>query len=139
MKKVDFLLWPLLLISLMLVTGCTKEDGATPDDNDPRNSYLGSWNVSETWTKLSYEVTVTADPNSTDGVFITNFGNIGTGYPPAGASVSGSEIVLDPDQVIGDGITVNGSGYLAGGKITWNYTMNDGATLIQAIAVYSKP
>ena len=126
----------LLFLGLLASGGCTeKADPVNPDS--PRDAFIGRWSVSETWTKLSYEVQISADPNSSDGVFISNFGNLGSGSPPAGASISGSSITLDAGQVIA-GFTINGSGYLSSSKINWNYTMNDGATLIQAIAVYTK-
>lgn len=126
----------LLLLGLLATGGCTEKADSV-DPNSPRDAFIGRWSVSETWTKLSYEVQISADPNSSDGVFISNFGNLGSGSTPAGASVSGSNITLDANQVIA-GFTINGSGYLSSSKINWNYTMNDGATLIQAIAVYTK-
>ncbi len=133
-----------LVISVFLTTtllsGCTKET-TTPDPSpsDARSNFLGNWSVNETWTKLTYSVTISADPNSSDGVFISNFANSGTFGSFAGASVSGTVISLDPDQTIGDGWIINGGGSLSGTtKINWNYTINDGATLIYATAVYTK-
>ncbi len=128
----------MLLLAVMVSGGCAKDDTSLPDD-DKRSKFLGKWKVNENWTKLNYEVNITADPSSSDGVFISNFGNIGSTYPPAGAAISGSDILLDPDQVIGDGITVNGSGKMSGSVISWSYTLNDQATLIYATAVYTRP
>jgi hypothetical protein len=133
---------PLTAIVVLVVLtwiGCTQEDTPGPNQTDARTKFLGQWMVNETWTDLTYEVTITSDPNSSNGVFIKNFGNVGNNYPPAGASVNGNNIYLDPDQVIGDGIIINGSGSMSGTtKINWGYTMNDGATLITATAVYAK-
>lgn len=120
------------------ISACTKESNSDPESTDSRTAFIGRWNVSETWTKLSYEVNIVTDPNSTDGVFIYNFANTGSAGLPAGASIDGKVITLDPGQVIGEGWTINGSGNMSGTKIYWNYTMNDGATLIYAIATYTK-
>jgi hypothetical protein len=116
--------------------GCTKE--TTTTDSGTRSSFLGKWSVSETYTKLSYEVNITEDPNSSNGVFISNFAMTGSSSIPASAEINGSSIILDPNQVIGTGLTINGNGNLSGTKITWNYTILDGATLINAIAIYTK-
>lgn len=125
------------MLSLTIaLAGCTK-DSTTPDTGT-RSAFLGKWSVNETWTKLSYEVTISADPNSSNGVFISNFGGTGSSGIPAGAEVNGSSIILDANQVIGGGIKINGSGNLSGTKITWNYTLDDGATLIHAVATYTK-
>jgi len=130
------------ILNLILLGGlfvaCTKESGSDPEPTDDRSAFTGRWNVSETYTKLSYEVNIVADPNTTDGVFIYNFGNTGSSGLPAGASINEKTVTLDPDQVIGEGWTINGSGNLSGTKIYWNYTLNDGATLIYAIATYTK-
>ena len=120
------------------ISGCTKESDSDPESTDNRTAFIGRWNVSETWTKLSYEVNIVADPTSTDGVFIYNFGNTGSSGLPAAASINEKAIALDPDQVIGEGWTINGSGNLSGTKIYWNYTLDDGATLISATATYTK-
>lgn len=129
-----------ILLVTLLLSACTEEN-VTPDPSpsDARSAFLGTWSVNETWTKLTYTVTISADPNSSDGVFISNFANSGSSGVPAGASVSGSTITLDPNQTIGDGWIINGGGTMTGTtKINWEYTINDGATLIYAVAVYTK-
>ncbi len=128
----------LLLFVAIALNGCTKEADPDPSPTDARSAFLGQWSVSETWTKLAYEVNITADPGSNDGVFISNFANTGSSGIPAGATVSGTSITLDADQLIGEGLKINGSGILSGSKINWNYTLDDGATLIYAVATYTK-
>ena len=124
-----------LLLSLTAaLAGCSKDSGTTPDPG--RAAFLGKWNVSP--TKLTYEVTISEDPNSSNGVFISNFALIGTSYPPAGAVIKGTTITLDAGQVIGSGITVNGSGTLSGTKILWKYTTFDGADLTNVSETYTK-
>jgi hypothetical protein len=123
------------LILFTVFTGCEK--GSTTTDAT-RDSYLGEWMVSESSTKSSYQVTITADPNSANGVLIACFANTLPTDPFAGAVVSGTTITLDENQVIGDGLKIAGSGSLSGKTITWNYTINDGADLTHVVAIYSK-
>jgi hypothetical protein len=113
-----------------------SNSGDTTPDTGTRSAFLGKWLV--TPTKLTYEVNITADPNSSDGVFISNFAAMGTSSVPASAYVNGNMIILDADQVIGDGVTVNGSGSLSGTRIIWNYTLFDGADLIQVSETYTR-
>jgi len=125
------LIFPVLLLA---AAGCTDDTNQNPDAG--RAAFLGNWTV--TPTKLTYEVTISEDPNSPDGVFLSNFALIGESYPPASASVSGSTITLDPNQIIGDGLTVSGSGVLSGNRITWSYTTFDGADLNNVTEIYTR-
>jgi hypothetical protein len=135
MKKIILPGVMLIFISI-IITGCTEKVDPSGDPST-RDNFLGKWSVSESWTKLTYEVTITADPGTADGVFISNFANTTTAATPAAAVVNGNSIILDPDQVI-SGLTINGSGVLTGTRINWNYTLFDGADLINSVAIYSK-
>lgn len=129
----------LMLIALLpvLFQGCTeKEDD--PGTVVTRSSFLGKWVVQETKKASTYEVNITADPVSSDGVFISNFANLGYSVPPAGASVSGSTITIDPGQVIA-GVGISGSGTLSGGRITMNYTITTGADQESYYATFTRP
>ncbi|MCK9204639.1 MAG: hypothetical protein M0P58_09440 [Bacteroidales bacterium] len=136
-KSISFTIPCLFMLSCLFVS-CAKDTGNNSDPTNARAKYLGKWSVSEVWTKLSYEVTISADPNSESGVFIYNFANTGSSGTPAGALISGTTITLDPDQTIGEGWIVNGGGIYSNSKIIWNYTINDGATRIDATATYTK-
>jgi len=137
MKKIHLAINLFLVAMVAALAGCTKDSTTTPDTPVGRDSYIGSWSVSESYTKLTYEVTILADPNSNDGVLIAGFANTMPSGPRAGAVVSGSKITLDANQVI-DGLKLNGGGTLSGTKITWVYTIDDGANLTHAVAVYTK-
>ena len=126
-----------MLLIIIVFSGCTKDSDTTPNTTS-RDAFIGTWTVSETWTKQSYEVKIYADPNSSNGVFITNFGNAGLDSTPAGAEVNGNSIVLDANQYISVELKINGSGTLSGTKINWNYTLDYGANVIQAVAIYTK-
>ncbi|MEI6681439.1 MAG: hypothetical protein WCO44_02365 [Bacteroidota bacterium] len=119
------------------LTGCAKDSSTTTTTSTGRDAFLGSWSVTEFHTKLTYDAIISADPNSTNGVLISGFaGTVKTG-PAAGAVVSGTKITLDANQVI-DGLKYNGSGTLSGKTIAWNYTIDDGANVITAVATYTK-
>jgi len=125
-------------LAFLVFTGCQKENSPTPS-SDARAAFMGNWGVQESWVKLSYEVTVSADTSSKMGVLIYNFADIGFSYHPAKALVSGNSITLDPNQLIGDGLIANGSGTLSvSSVIHWNYTINDGATLRQVSSTFTK-
>jgi hypothetical protein len=136
MKKQLTVLLAFMAISGLIFQGCTEKTD-DPGTVVSRSSFLGKWTVSETKKGSTYEVNITADPVSADGVFISNFANLGYSVAPAGASVSGSKITLDPDQII-DGLIINGSGTLSGTKITLTYTINTGADLNTYYATYTK-
>jgi hypothetical protein len=136
MNKRVSILFLLVSLTVMIFQGCTEKT-EDPVGGVTRSSYLGKWLVTETTKGSSYEVNITADPSSSDGIFISNFANLGYSVPPAGATVNGSTITLDPDQII-DGLKINGSGSLSGNKITLTYTINTGADLNTYYATYTK-
>jgi hypothetical protein len=132
-KKIQMIV---MVALITIMAGCGKND-PEPSPTDPRLSFTGRWSVNEVETKLTYEVEVETDPAGSNSVLIYNFANSGGGEP-AVAFVSGNTITLEVNQIIGDGWIVNGSGYLSGGKVYWNYTLNDGANLHQLTAVYTR-
>lgn len=128
-----------VLAVLALTAGCTKESSTTPVTTDPRSLFIGNWNAVESWVKLTYPARIEADSSSKMGVLIYNFAGIGFSYPPAKALISGNTITLDPNQSIGDGLVVNGSGTLTGtSPIRWNYTITSGADQWHATSVYTR-
>ncbi|NQV02549.1 MAG: hypothetical protein HQ542_07885 [Bacteroidia bacterium] len=136
-QTVSYIVSILVLLALGF-SSCTDLD-PTPAPADPRQAFAAIWSVTETETRLTYEVSVELDPTSqSGGVFIYNFANAGSSSNPAYAIVSGSTITLEVNQVIGDGWIINGSGTLSGSKINWPYTLNDGANLHHISAVFTK-
>ena len=128
----------LFLVLTAALTGCVKDSSTPPDTGAARDAFIGNWSVKEIYTRLNYEATVIADPTSTNGVLISGFAGTLPTDPYAGALVTGTKITLDSNQVIGDGLKINGSGVLSGNTINWNYTIDDGATLRHAVAIYTK-
>ena len=139
MKKTAVTAWAVLVLFQMALTSC-QTDSTGPDPVDSRSNFLGVWTVNENWTKLTYEVSITSNPSSSDGVFIENFAGSGAGVKTL-ATVSGINITISPlPQTLSNGwIIDSGSGGLQGTtKINWNYVFNDLANTYTAIAVYTK-
>ena len=141
MKKIAIVSRTLLFLSLLHfgLISCQKET-TEPDPADPRANFLGGWSVYEQWTKLTYEVYITADPNSSSGIYIENFAGSGSGVK-AHASISGSNVGISslPQTLSNGWIIENGSGSMQGTtKINWSYVFNDHADTYTANAVYTK-
>ena len=134
--KVGFLL-PAIIALTFSLTSCTKDNGPDPTPSDPRNNFTGTWSVYETPTKMNYQVEITLNTATADGVFIQNFGNPGYGNP-AYARVSGNNITLDSDYTVGTDWVISGSGTRNNDKINWNYSISDGANTTSYVATYTK-
>ncbi len=138
----------ILIAWILLYPGCAP-DNPSPTGTDNRAKYLGTWNVSESHSKsllygnlkldIFYQVTISADPNSTTAVYISNFANAGQNVT-AHAETSGNSIYLSPSsQTLSTDWIVEGSGTISGSSpINWSYSINTGADLIYATAKYSK-
>ena len=128
-----------LFLIMFFLTSCAKDD-PTPSPTDPRANFIGSWNVNENWTKLTFEVTITADANSSNGVVLDDFAGSGTGIKTH-AIVSGNGIVISPlPQALSNGWVIqSGSGALQGtSTINWGYVFSDQANQYTAVAVFTK-
>ena len=138
MKNFPKILASLCVLLLAGFSGCTTED-PSPSPGDPRTAFVGTWMVNEQETKGTFEVTIELDASSSTAVKIYNFANSGASSNPAIAEVSSTTITLVPEQVIGDGWIINGGGSLTTSTmINWAYTLNDGATLHNLVAVFTK-
>jgi hypothetical protein len=137
MKRAARLSFFLLAMIFLSLTSCTKTDTNSGSSND-RDKFLGTYSVHEIHTKSDFEVTIKADPNESSRVLIDNFANLLPGNQ-ATAYISGNSITLDANQSVGNMTNISGSGLMSGTtKITWSYTMTDGATRIDATATYTK-
>ena len=140
MKKATLIAsFSLLFILQLLIYSC-QEENTVPDPTDPRANFLGLWSVNEQWTKLTYEVNISNDPNSDDGVYLENFAGSGSGVY-AHAKVSGNNIIITPlpQTLSNDWIISSGSGALSGTtKMNWNYVFEDEANTYTAIATFTK-
>ena len=131
----------LLTLVVFLAIGFSScEDDPQPSPADAREAFSGTWSVTETEMKLTYEAVIELDPQALNGgVFIHNFADAGSSSAPAYAYVSNNTITLEANQEIGDGWKINGSGILSGSTINWTYTLNDGANLFNISAIFTRP
>jgi len=138
MRKKSIHIYFLLLPAILFISSCAK-DTTGPDTGNERDKFIGTWSVNEIHTKLTYEVTIFADESSSTEVKIYNFGGSGNTVKTK-ALVEGYDIGIFPaNQSLSNGWVVDGSGTMSGTtKINWTYTINDGANLIYAQAVYTK-
>ena len=127
----------IILLIFLGLSACNKDNGPEPTPSDARNNFTGTWNVYQTATKMSYQVEITLNSSTTDGVYISNFGNPGFGVP-AYARVSGNGITLDPSHKIASEWEINGSGNRDGDQINWSYSIFDGANTTGYTAVYTR-
>ena len=136
-KKIRNAITILLIIPLLF--SCVEGDDNNVNPSDSRDDYIGSWDVTETCSKDSYTVTIEADPNNSDRVFIKNFWLIGYQEAPPYGIIDGEIITIPKQSILNDGsLEVHGSGTLNKKKITWFYEINDGADLFSCSATYEK-
>lgn len=135
MKKIVLYLSLLSIGSMLFFNGCSKNN-PEPSPSDPRQQYIGSWGVTENPLKNYYSATISADPNSSDGLLISNFAASGSSVMTH-ATVSGNSVTVTSQQ-ISNGWFVSGTGTYSSGKITWPYTINDGANSKNYIGIFAK-
>jgi len=137
MKKSIRVSFSFLFLVVIAFVSCTKTDTTTPSSDD-RAKFIGDWSVHEIHNKGDYSVTIKTDPNEASRVLIDNFGNLVYGNK-ATAYISGNSIILDQGQVVSNMTIISGSGTMTGTtKISWTYSMTDGATRTDATATYTK-
>ncbi len=127
-----------LAVLLLMIAGCMTDQTTNPNSSDPRDKFLGDWKVTETCSRMNYNVNISYDPQNSAQVLITNFGNPGSGYSPAVALVTGNTIYVS-SQTIGSGWSVSGSGTMNdSGKINWSYDLVINGSGQSCTATYSR-
>lgn len=128
-----------LIMALLLVTfdSCTPEEPIEPDV-DPREKFLGNWNVQE---KIGGQVTgaylsvVSNDASNTSRIRIGNIYNLGTSST-VNALVAGNSIDISSQTVTG--ITILGTGLFSNDAFVLNYTATDGSSNSSVQATYTR-
>lgn len=129
-------------LMLTLLNSC-EEDANNDITSDYRDQYIGSWTCTETpakGIKLTYTVKISKDTENSSRLILKNFGFSGLNEKPAYGISTESSITL-PEQTICDDETwiIEGIGYLVkDDKMTWEYSINDGADLLNYTAVFVK-
>jgi hypothetical protein len=131
----------IVIIILASISFSSCEDVLDLLSDDPRDSFIGDWDVKEENTLKStdyYIVSIEKSDSDSTAVFINNFYAINTSTS-AKAIVSGNNINI-PSQSM-SGFTIQGYGSIAGnGKtIDWSYTVNHNNGFVdQVTATYTK-
>jgi hypothetical protein len=115
-----------ILLLLSTIYSCTKteDNNASPSAGDARDKLVGTWKADETSKlggKATYNVTISKDATSADGILIKNLYELTNASTIA--SFDGASITI-PQQSV-SGYTIKGSGTFTS-TINLNFTTNDG-------------
>ena len=136
MKRNTSLVLVFSLLAGIGISSCTEESVDPAVLN--RSSLTGGWMVFESSKKNTYEVTITIDSTTSNGLLISNFAAAGKNVK-AIAYLSGTTLSLTNNELLSNGWIVNGSGTVSGTtKIDWPYTLHDGANQTSYQATYTK-
>lgn len=121
---------------------CTCPTGyeGTHCETAARDKFVKSWSANETTTgagggtTLAYTATVVAGTDITS----VNIGNLANGFfaSVVKATVAGTTITINNQSPDNDGYFVQGSGTYAAGKISWNYSITKGTSVVTATGTW---
>lgn len=126
-----------LFLCFVLVS-CTDEEPLLIQDTDPRDKFIGTWNVrEETGNQVTgnYTSVVTSNPNNTSQIIINNIYNLGA---TANISALVANNSLSISQASITGISIFGSGSYSGSGFIINLTVDEGSGTSQVKTTYSK-
>ena len=121
------------LVFLLFAQSCVVDDDS--GYTDPREKFLGTWNVIDQPGRINYLVNITNDPAQTAQVILYNFADMGAS---ASGLVVGGKIIIDKQEV-GNDFLAEGSGtFISSNKLEFVFALDDGIDTEQRVAVYSK-
>jgi hypothetical protein len=126
-----------IFMCLVLIS-CTEEDPILVPDVDPKDKFIGTWNVREeigNQVTGNYTSLVTSNPNNTSQIIINNIYNLGTA---ANISALVANNSLSISQANITGISIFGSGTYGGSGFIINLTVDEGNGTSQVKTTYSK-
>ena len=126
-----------LFMCLVLIS-CTEEDPILVPDVDPKDKFIGTWNVREEIGNQitgNYTSLVTNNPNNTSQIIINNIYNLGA---TANISALVANNSLSISQANITGISIFGSGTYSGSGFIINLTVDEGSGTSQVKTTYSK-
>jgi len=116
----------IMLFVFALFTGCKKDKAP-----DPRDIYVATYRVTETWTENGQLITIPAftmsvekSTQQSDKLLFINFSNYGAGIT-AEATVSGTKITIS-QQTLSNLKSITGTGTFADPTLTFSYTESTG-------------
>ena len=126
-----------LFMCLVLIS-CTEEDPILVPDVDPKDKFIGTWNVREeigNQVTGNYTSLVTNNPNNTSQIIINNIYNLGA---TANISALVANNSLSISQANITGISIFGNGTYSGSGFIINLTVDEGSGISQVKTTYSK-
>ena len=126
-----------LFMCLVLIS-CTEEDPILVPDTNPKDKFIGTWNVREeigNQVTGNYTSVVTSNSNNTSQVIINNIYNLGS---TANISALVANNSLSISQANITGISIFGSGTYSGSGFIINLTVDEGSGTSQVKTTYSK-
>jgi hypothetical protein len=135
MRKTTFLAF--MVLATIALTGCRKNDA------DPRDIFVGTYSVTETWTenskamsKPAFAMSVEKAFQNSDMLLLNNFANYGAGTT-ADATVSDYLLTI-PQQTLPNLKAIIGSGKSNGPTLTFTYTESYNSISIEITATALK-
>jgi hypothetical protein len=126
------------LFFCLLLVSCSDEDPILVPDADPKDKFIGTWNVREeigNQVTGNYTSVVTSNPNNTSQIIINNIYNLGTA---ANISALVANNSLSISQANITGISIFGSGTYGGSGFIIYLTVDEGSGTSQVKTTYSK-
>ena len=126
------------LFMCVVLISCTEEDPILVPDVDPKDKFIGTWNVREeigNQVTGNYTSLVTNNPNNTSQIIINNIYNLGA---TANISALVANNSLSISQANITGISIFGSGTYSGSGFIINLTVDEGSGTSQVKTTYSK-
>ncbi|MBI9033639.1 MAG: hypothetical protein JEZ03_04110 [Bacteroidales bacterium] len=128
------IVWVLAL--LLGFTACEPEPTTIPDE-DYRDDFIGTWLADDSPAKSTlntYVVTISKDPSNSAQLLLNNFHQT---QQNVSGLVSASRITISGFST--NAGSISGEGKLIGNnKIQWDYSVNDGADIIEYSAVFTR-
>ena len=117
--------WFLVILFPFLLSSCS--DDSELDTTDAREFLVDTWRCTELGASgISYDVSVTLDPEFENRVLLENFHELG--YGEKLYAVLENNVLLIPEQTIFDHV-IEGEGAIAVNQktIDWDYSVDDGS------------
>ena len=123
----------ILLVVVFLFQSCAIEDDT--EYSDPREKFVGTWNVSDQPGRINYSVNISKNPAQSTNVLLYNFADMGGS---ANGLVVGNRIIIDK-QPIGNDFLSNGTGnFISENRLEFTFVLDDGIDLEDRKAVFSR-
>jgi len=126
-----------LFLCLVLVS-CTDEEPLLIQDTDPKEKFIGTWNVREeigNQVTGNYTSVVTSNPNNTSQIIINNIYNLGANANIP-ALVANNSLSISQSTITG--ISISGSGTYSDTGFIIYLTVDEGNGTSQVKTTYSK-